>query len=266
MVPDQISRLLAPNGVSIVPTQESDEWQILEGKPFSGSSDWTHTYALPDNTAFAGETLDHAKTVDDFAIQWLGRPGPRYQSDRSGRKPSPLAAGGRLFLQGLDRIVALDAYTGTIHWSLETPYFHRFNMPRDCGNWCADGSAIYAAIRDRCWKLDAATGKVLSCWLADDEGLPSSDAGYQWGYIAREDDLLLGTVVRGNAPWEEYWGGEGWYDKTDGSHVLQVASDRLFALDAKSGNEVWSYDGLVVNSSITVSEGAIYFVECKTNH
>ena len=42
----------------------------------------------------------------------------------------------------------MDAYNGTILWSLEIPDLERFNMPRDCGNWCADDDFIYAAIKE----------------------------------------------------------------------------------------------------------------------
>ena len=49
----------------------------------------------------------------------------------------------------IDCIVAADAYNGTTLWALETPHFERFNVPRDCSNWCADQDAVYAAVRDR---------------------------------------------------------------------------------------------------------------------
>ena len=263
---EEFLRLLAPNGVALVPNKdlnEAENMTLVKGTPFEESGDWTHTYAAPDNSAFAGESLDHARTINDLAVQWIGRPGPRYQADRNGRKPSPLAANGRLFLQGLERIICLDAYNGAIVWSLETPYFHRFNMPRDCGNWCADDDALYAAIRDSCWKFDARTGELLERWQADTYKLPESESGYQWGYVGRSENVLLGTSVKSDAPWEDYWGGEGWFDKTEGPAVQQVASDRLIARDSVTGKKIWSHDGLVLNSSITVSEGAVYFAECR---
>ena len=67
---------------------------------------------------------------------------------------------GRLFVQGLERITALSSYNGTILWSLEIPGFMRFNVPRDCGNWCADDDHVFAVVKDRCWQINAATGAV----------------------------------------------------------------------------------------------------------
>lgn len=125
----------------------------------TGGGEWSHLYGSADNSAFGGETLAGARKSDDLEVQWLGHPGPRNQADRSGRKPAPLAINGRLFIQGHHRIMALDAYNGTVLWTLGLPNFERFNMPRDCSNWCADEDHIFAAIRGRCWVIDAVNGR-----------------------------------------------------------------------------------------------------------
>ena len=54
-------------------------------------------------------------------VQWLGRPGADFGADRNPRMPAPLSVSGRLFHQGLDRMVALDAFNGAVLWSLEVP-------------------------------------------------------------------------------------------------------------------------------------------------
>jgi len=139
----------------------SGRWARYVKPPLDGAGEWSHQYGLADNAAYGGETLRGARTTYEFGVQWVGRPGPRYQPDRSGRKPAPLAVNGRLFGQGRNRIVAIDAYNGTILWSLEIPLFARFNIPRDTGNWCADGEHVFAVVKNRCWQIDAATGRVV---------------------------------------------------------------------------------------------------------
>ena len=116
-------------------------WRLHTRGELPGAADWTHMYGRPDNSAFGGEALAGASSIDELAVQWIGRPGPRYQSDRQNRKPAPLAADGRLFLQGLYRVLALDAYSGTPLWGVELPELSRFNVPRSSANWCTDGDA-----------------------------------------------------------------------------------------------------------------------------
>ena len=71
--------------------------------------------------------------TDGLEVQWLGRPGADFGIDRNPRMPAPLAVNGRLFHQGMNRIIALDSYNGAVLWSLEIPALRRVNMPRDAG-------------------------------------------------------------------------------------------------------------------------------------
>lgn len=225
-----------------------------------GTGDWTHLYARPDNSGYAGETLEGATGTADFDVQWIGRPGPRFQSDRSGRKPSPLAANGRLFVQGLGRVLCVDAYNGAAQWSLEVPDFLRFNVPRDGSNWCVDDDTLFMAVSDACWCVDALTGDVSRRLPV----LPAarSEWQYDWGYIAREQDLIFGSAVKAGTAPTDFYGGAGWYDKPTGPSTLKVCSDNLFALDEKDGRTVWHYvNGLVINSTICIADRHVYFVE-----
>ena len=237
---------------------------ILKSKPVVGSGEWSHLYGSPDNAAFGGEALSGAKGIRDLRVQWMGLPGPRAQADRNGRKPSPLASNGRLFVQGLHRIAALDAYNGSILWSLEIPSFERFNMPRDCGNWCADDGSLFAVVRDKCWQINAQTGAVQR-FLQVPAG-PRSDWNYEWGYVARAGDKLLGSSVKAGSSFTNFWGkaGAGWYDAVKGPVTFKVGSESLFALDAKTGKPAWTYaDGVILNPTITAAGKTVYFLETR---
>ncbi|MEN1681210.1 MAG: PQQ-binding-like beta-propeller repeat protein [Planctomycetota bacterium] len=251
----ELRRLLAPGGKAV----SADGELLAEGLPFAGAGEWTTAYGAADNSAYGGEQLAGANRVDQLATQWLGRPGPRYQSDRQSRKPPPLAAGGRLFLQGLDRIIAQDLYNGSVLWAIEAPFVRRYNIPRDCANWCADNDHLYTAVRDQLWKIDAARGDVTPI-AVDTDGLPEGE--HDWGYIASEGELLIGSAVKQGTAVGDFFGGQFWFDKTNGPDTHQACSEHLFALAKSTGEVRWRYrGGRVLNASIAVSEGRVLFVE-----
>jgi outer membrane protein assembly factor BamB len=235
-------------------------WAAVRREPLPGAGQWTHLYGRADNSAFGGEELAGVRKADQLAVQWFGRPGPRYQADRNGRKPSPLAVNGRLFLQGENRIIGMDTMNGTILWSLEVPDFHRFNMPRDCSNWCADEENLYAVMRDKCWRVSAKTGNVEQFY----DVLSPDNRPFDWGYVSAQDNLLLGSAVSEGASWTGFHGGEGWYDAKSGPQTAKICSDSLFALDKQTGQVQWQRsDGLVINCTITIGSGRVYFVQSR---
>jgi outer membrane protein assembly factor BamB len=251
-----------PDSFGLIESDENRPWYQFVHAPLEGAGDWSHLYGTPDNSAFAGESLGGAKTTDDLGVQWVGRPGPRYQADRSGRKPSPLSTAGRLFLQGLHRIIAIDSFNGTVIWSLEIPGLERFNMPRDSSNWCADREFLYVAVKQECWKIDAVTGDVVKRFPVNATDKSPLDRGY----IATHDGQLFGSDVRAGTSWTSYWGGgdAGWYDARSGAVTHPICSDRLFCRDAASGNLVWERrSGVALNSTITISDKTMYVVESR---
>ena len=246
-------------GRFLTPGRIEGDMMFARGTPIAGSAPWTHMYGTPDNSAYAGEELAGSEQIGDLEMQWAGRPGPRYQSDRGNRKPSPLAADGRLFMQGLNRVIAVDAYNGMILWELGLPELQRFNVPRDCSNWCTDGEEVFLATGDRCTVVDAPTGRINRTFTA-----PEASRGFDWGFIARQGDLLLGSSVASDAPFKDYWGSEHWYDTHSGPLAAKVCSENIFATDHASGEQRWiRSEGLVVNPTITITPDRVFFLECR---
>ncbi|MFI4859459.1 MAG: PQQ-binding-like beta-propeller repeat protein [Phycisphaerales bacterium JB063] len=262
-------RLLQPGGVLVRGGEI-----VWTAPPIAGSGDWGHMYGSADNSSFGGEHLGNAASTADLEVQWVGRPGPRYQSDRQTRKPAPLAAGGRLYMQGLQRIICCDQYNGTILWSIELPEMMRWNVPRDSANWCADSDYLYVAVLDELLKIDGATGEIAQRFRA--AGNRTAQRSWDWGYVARAGQgdgtpgVLIGSSVSPGAIFTDWWGGANWYDQHDGEMAAKVASDALFAVDPVTGEERWSRSaGLVLNTTITVGEDAagnpiVYFVESRS--
>jgi len=241
------------------------DWRRWERPPLSGNGEWTHEYGRADNSAYGGESLQGAASTQQFVVQWLGRPGPRARPDRNGRMSAPLAVGGRLFSPGLNRMIALDAYNGSILWSLEIPGFLRCNIPHDCSNWCADSAHVYAAVADKCWRICGEDGIVDKFF----DVVPGSRKGWkwEWSYVARPKGsrLLVGSATKAGSSFKNFWGGFGWYDAKTGPQTAKVSSDTLFALDADTGRKAWTYadHGVLLNCTITISDGRIWFVACR---
>ena len=242
---------------------EDKQVKLVRG-PLPGTGEWSHQYGTADNSAFGGESLMGASRTEEFDVQWMGRPGPRAQPDRNGRKPSPLSANGRLFVQGLHRVIGLDAHNGSVLWSREIPPLQRFNMPRDCSNWCADSDHVFIAIDDRCWRFDAESGTVSKQYAV----MPGerADWAYDWSYVSVQGDQLIGSAVRKGTAYTDYWGGSdaGWYDATSGPATYKVCSERLFSLDRETGDKRWGYkNGAIINSTIALSDGHAFFIESR---
>ena len=248
---------LDPQQLSNVETiEQSERCTIITKGKTSGAGAWTHMYGTPGNTHFAGEELGRVSAAEQLTVQWIGRPGPRHQSDRQNRKPSPLYSQGRLFIQGDKRILALDGHNGQIQWTLEIPDLIRFNVPRDCSNWCADGESVFVAIGNACWRLDGRTGSISNIY-----NLPGADQEHaDWGYLATVGGQLIGTRTTRGASYTDLFGSDSWYDKRSGPLSAKVVSHEIFSLDPGSGKRTWSFNGhTIINSSISVSDGRIFF-------
>ena len=208
-IPDsKLGELLVPGGGKLCYLSDGRIASVRERPPLKGIGEWTHQYGDPGNTASNGETLSGARATEDLVVQWVGQPGGDFGIDRNPRMPAPVAAGGRMFHQGLNRVAAMDAYNGSVLWSLEIPDLRRVNIPRDCSNWCVNADQLFMAIRDRAWIHEAATGKRIAA-------LPvpkNSEGEYGWGYIAHAGNRLFGSAVLPDAAYTNYWGGDKWYE------------------------------------------------------
>ncbi|MFV2069746.1 MAG: LamG-like jellyroll fold domain-containing protein, partial [Pirellulales bacterium] len=234
--------------------EEGTFWIHRRGK-LPGAGEWTHQYALPDNSACSQDEWLRG----ELAVQWWGRPGARPMPDRGNRNPAPVSANGRLFIQGNRTLFGIDAYNGTILWSQQIPTMRRANVPRDGSNMVATDDMLYIVMGDRCVGFNGQTGqREVNFRIPVSGNDPPSD----WGYLANVDDLLIGsTVARGTL----YVGDNGeWYEGFGDEHIGRVMSRRLFALDRHTGQLLWKYEqGLVMNSTVTIADNLVSFVESR---
>jgi len=276
---DELMRVLRPGSTAVftenaraaLATQRSKveragDLSLVRKELPQGIGEWTHQYGTASNRASCGETLAGARGTADLEIQWLGLPGGDFGLDRNPRMPAPLSTGGRLFHQGMNRIVALDAYNGAVLWNLEIPSLRRVNIPRDCGNWCAGGDRLYCAVSNHLWQIDPPTGRVLQSLQLPEPIRPTDPErpNHDWGYVAYGAGLIYGSSVKTGGIYTEFWGGARWYDKQDLSATSMVCSDSLFALHPNDGRPAWIYrGGTIVNPTITIDHGRVYFAESR---
>uniref|UniRef100_UPI003216ADF2 outer membrane protein assembly factor BamB family protein n=1 Tax=uncultured Draconibacterium sp. TaxID=1573823 RepID=UPI003216ADF2 len=279
---DEIIRLISPKRIALVNgVTDAKEWLknsmldwqvqvekygdntlLLTKDPIENSGSWTHQYGSIENSSFGGESLWGSTSTNDFEIQWMGRPGPRFQTDRSGRKPSPLAVNGRLYVQGNERVIGLNVYNGTIYWAKDFPGLKRMNVLRDCSNWAADEDFLYMAIADKLHKVNNLSGDVTKV-----VPIKSFDQGEKdWGYIGVLDDMIIGSSTVKGSHFMNYYGGAGWYDAKEGPLVYKVLSSKLFAFNKEGVVKKWEYipKGALINPTIVVQNNSIAFVESRS--
>jgi len=209
-----------------------NSWIIIKRGRLPGAGSWTHQYADPGNTAASNDRLVRG----NLGVSWFGDPGPAEMPNRHASAAAPLAVNGRLYVQGVNLIMAYDAYNGVQLWKRRIQGALRTHLKVECSNLAADDRFLYVAVGSRCLKLDGLTGRTVHTFNVPVH--PKSPSG-SWGYVARVGRFLLGS-------------------STKGSHT----SDRLFAYDAESGSLKWQYVGKAIMNTTICSDGKrIYFVD-----
>ncbi len=279
---DEVIRLIAPKHHALIRgVSDTKEWLensllswqveaekygdnsiVLTKNPIENTGSWTHMYGSSDNSSFGGESLWGSNSTEDFEVQWMGRPGPRFQTDRNGRKPSPLAIDGRLFVQGNERVASVNMYNGTIHWVKEFPGMKRMNVSRDCSNWAVDKSFIYMVNNEKLNKVDQKNGDVVKTISVNNYYKGEVD----WSYIGVLQDRLIGGATAKDASHINYHGSTGWYDAKKGPLAAKVLSYNLFAIAKEGDKEFWNYKpkGAIINPTITSYNDQIAFVETRS--
>ncbi|KAF5415198.1 MAG: Outer membrane protein assembly factor BamB [Candidatus Methanogaster sp.] len=236
--------------------------------PLNGSAPFTHN---------VGDIANTGKTNDDLVkpplgVLWFG--GELSNVDvlpRHGHGPPPQVIGGRLFIEGMDKLTCVDVYTGRQIWQRQfddmetygiyydeshkdTPTGKRYNQEHLAGanirgtNYVATEDKIYIInakdLRHEHWAqvLDAATGELLM-----NIELPKfEDERQSWGYIGVYEDLLIGGGEL--VPFSDVVGAnKSEYDLRKDYNMRwedydYSASARLYVMDRHSGAVKWSFE------------------------
>jgi outer membrane protein assembly factor BamB len=176
--------------------------------PLPGSAPWTHEHANPANTVANRD--DRVKLP--LGLLWFGGSSHLDVLPRHGHGPTPLIAGGRLFIQGLSSLSARDVYTGRTIWKRKFGknyktfgmywdksfdpdiYAGHYNQRHIPGanlfgsNYCTTEDAVYLIQGPELWLLDAATGETKKTFTAPKTKVAENP---NWGFVAWQGDLLI---------------------------------------------------------------------------
>jgi outer membrane protein assembly factor BamB len=159
-----------------------------------GTDNWTHEHADASNTRVSDDDLVKAP----LGILWFGGPTNEGILPRHGHGPQPQVIDGRLIIEGVDKLRAIDIYTGRMLWESPLPGLGGFfdNLAHQPGanaagtNYISTSEAIYVAYRNGCLRLDPATGKRLGEFKMPDVG--EKVGSPRWGYINVIGEYLIG--------------------------------------------------------------------------
>ncbi len=203
-----------------------------------GAGSWTHQYADPANTANSQDEYVRGK----LGLLWY-RDIDFQLSQRHGRPPAPLFSAGRLFHEGLNGLIAVNAYNGHELWRFEVPgVLTAYNGDELMGvagtgsNFCIGNGSIYLRRGQQCFRLDAATGTVIRKYATPDPSAAPDKPRHAWGYIAFDNDILFGSEAN-NQHIVTY----RFVNRGGDMSKLFTESTALFATDPNDGRLLWRY-------------------------
>ena len=229
--------------------------QVAVRGPLEGAGWWTHQYCDTANTLCSTETLAKAP----LRMLWF-RDVDFIMPSRHGRGPAPLVRDGRMFMEGINGVRAVNLYNGRPLWTYEIPDIllkyhqeHLTGVANTQSNFCLGDDCLFIHKGDVCLALDLATGEkradIPTPKRAD--GSPGT-----WGYIAYRDGVLYGTLA--NTSHQMRFG----YLRSD-MKDLNTESHAFFAMDPKTATVLWRYQAKdsIRHNAIAVGEDRVYLID-----
>ncbi|MGE3781006.1 MAG: PQQ-binding-like beta-propeller repeat protein, partial [Pirellulaceae bacterium] len=222
---------------------------------------WTHQYADLGNTSCSTDEIVqgnlHALWFRDVDLE---------MPQRHGRGPAPLYHGGRMFVEGLDAVRAVDAYNGRNLWTFPLPGIlksysadHLAGTAVTGSNLCVAGDHVYVHDKQRCYRLDAATGQQRGAFTTPAGTTSASERDREpglWGFVACDGRRLFGSIV--NPAHRVRYA----YLRSDMSELWGESSS-FFVLDSVTGKPAWEYraEASIRNNAITIGRDLVFLVD-----
>lgn len=241
-------------------TADEGDWTIIRRTgQLPGSANWTHEHADAANTRVSKDQLVKAP----LGILWFGGPTHEGVLPRHGHGPAPQVVDGRVIIEGVDMLRAVDSYTGRLLWERSLPGVGHFfsNLGHQPGanatgtNFISMPDGIYVAYGPKCLRLSPETGETIL-----EFSLPPAEEGGEtpnWGYINVVDDYLIAgadPIVS-----ERDDDGRAQFGKTDNLS----SSKRLVVLNRHDGKVQWWVEAIndFRHNAICAGGGRLYCVD-----
>ncbi len=292
----EVLRVLAPNGVALV--RRNGEWERLV-KPWPhGMDQWTHYFHDADGNPVADDTM----VGPPRRLQWVGGPLWARHHDHMASVTSMVSANGRLFYifdEGSTasiqhpsqwRLIARDAFNGTILWKREIPQWNTRQYPLKSGpahllrRLVAVGDRVFVTlgIDAPVVALDAATGQTeltyagsehtreivvsdgVAFLVADTSPSRLPDwrrvstyvwkntrtANTGWGWSGQTRNVLAYDAATGKQLWKAEGPVAPCSLAVNGTHVVLHDGEKLVCLDRRNGKGLWESE--VASTSLPV--------------
>jgi len=297
----EVLRALAPNGVGLV--RQPGPWRRIV-KPWPREMDeWTHYLHGPEGNPAGDDALVGPPT----RLQWLGGPAWARHHDHMASMTSMVSAQGRLFyildegsrasirLPAHWRLVARDAFNGTLLWKRDIPEWASKEFALKSGpahllrRLVARGDRVYATlgIDAPVSILDAATGEtVATCEdtpftgeivVAEDTALLVADtqksrlpefrrvasyvwsntqaANTGWGWKGETRRVMACDATTGKQRWGREFPVAPCSLVANAERVVFHDGQRLICLDRRSGQTLWQGEDAPVKLPVPSSTG-----------
>ncbi len=259
------------DGAAVVPAEKAHQLQrpyggaICIGRPeemrldirngLAGAGWWTHQNTDPQNTLCSSDE----RVRGPLEMLWY-RDTQFVMPSRHGRGPAPLVADGRMFVEGLNGLQAVNIYNGRVLWELPLenilwPYHGEASLgvAWTGSNYCVGDKSVFVHTGNKCLRIDAASGTITAELLPPPR--PYGKAG-TWGYIAHQNGLLFGSLV------DDKYLVEAWSSRWS-TERLYTESILLFAMDAQSGEIKWTFRprDSIRHNAIAIGEHSVYLLD-----
>jgi outer membrane protein assembly factor BamB len=247
-------KTLRPSG-GMACTGRSGSMQVVTRGALAKAGSWTHQYSDLGNSSCSTDEI----VKGQLSPLWF-RDVDLEMPQRHGRGHAPLFQDGRMFVEGIAALRAVDAYNGRNLWEFPLPNIqkaysadHLSGTAVTGSNFCVANGSVFVHDKQRCYRLDAATGKKLGEFPAPQQ--PDGKDG-SWGYIASDGKLLFGSLA--NSQHQVRFA----YVRADTSELLGESST-FFALDAQTGELRWRYDAehSIRHNAIAIGPTRVFLVD-----
>ncbi|MGB0582679.1 MAG: PQQ-binding-like beta-propeller repeat protein, partial [Limisphaerales bacterium] len=258
----EIQRVLAPRGVALL----ADGTRYTKPVP-EDIDDWTHYFHNPSGNAVAQDD----QVGPPRRMQWVGSPRWSRHHDRMASMSALVSAGGRLFyimdegsrvsiqLPSHWKLIARDAFNGTVLWRREIPKWHSQLWPLKSGptqlarRLVATEKQIFATLNidGPVESIDAATGKTLKKFAGSERAEEILHVDGEVYILVRDG----GWELKDYLP-KHNVGDQG---RVRTEFVWDARPRRLIAYNATSGKKLWEAKDKITPLSVAVAEGTVAY-------
>lgn len=230
-----------------------DKMQVETKDELKGAGSWTHQYSNATNTVNSDDEI----VKGPLKMYWY-RDMDFQIPNRHGQGPAPLVNRGVMVVGGLHGLCGLDAYNGHTLWKYQLKnnltdfngIHHDVGTAEVGSNFCLGGDYAFVRKDEFCHQIELKTGKLVRKIYTPVSG---DDPNKNWGYLGYHDGVIYGTVSN-----------DAHYTSPRYKGLkLRNESVLFFAIDAKTGEVLWTYEPeySIRNNAITIGNNSVYLID-----